>query len=361
MVSLVYEVLWLKELGLLFGNTAYASATTLAVFFAGLSAGGYFWGERAAQTTTPLRVYAWLECGIGLTALTYFLIRDFYYLIYEPLFFALGDLPAVFTLVKFVLAAGLLFLPSFLMGGTLPIMGQYLVRQADQLGKTASMLYAVNTLGAALGVFLAGFYLPFLLGFTNSYLSAIGLNIVIAAAAYGLSFTATDSNTREVEPAPHTSSTLPQPALSPHLIWSIAFLSGFMTLGLEVLWTRMFAQVLNAEFFTDVPLNTDDRPLVEYLAPITHRNQRTKEASWFALGRLVNFYDRLFTLVPPENDPYLRNLSDQETSYVYAGLSFYKAHVYKEINELKKSETFLKDFLVRVPEEIRPSIIEGKH
>ena len=250
MVSLIYEVLWLKELGLLFGNTAYASATTLAVFFAGLSAGGYFWGQRAAQTASPLRVYAWLEFGIGLAALTYFLIRDFYYLIYEPLFSAFGDLPAVFTLVKFLLAAGLLFLPSFLMGGTLPIMGQHLVRQADQLGKTASLLYAVNTLGATLGVFLAGFYLPFLLGFTNSYLSAVGLNVVIAAAAYGLSFTAIDIAASEVAPAPQTTSTLVQTDLNPHLIWCIAFLSGFMTLGLEVLWTRMFAQVLHNSVYS---------------------------------------------------------------------------------------------------------------
>ena len=78
----------------------------------------------------------------------------------------------------------------------------------------------------------------------------------------------------------------------------------------------------NAEFFTDIPLNTDDRPLVEYLAPITHRNQRTQEASWFALTALVKFYDRVFTLVPPENDPYLKNLTDQETSSVYARAQF---------------------------------------
>jgi spermidine synthase len=188
LTSLIYEVLWLKELGLLFGNTAYATATTLAVFFAGLSVGGYWWGRRASQFRHPLRVYAVLEVGIGLSALLYFALLDLYYLLYGPLFTAVGHQPALFLAVKILLAAGVLFPPAFFMGGTLPVMGQYLIRRLDHLGRTASVLYAVNTIGAAIGAFVAGFYLPMVLGFTNSYLTAIALNLVIAALSYGLSF-----------------------------------------------------------------------------------------------------------------------------------------------------------------------------
>ena len=73
-VGLVYEVLWLKELQLLFGNTAYATATTLSVFFLGLSAGGWYWGKRSPYISNLLQAYGLLEIGIGLTALLYFLL-----------------------------------------------------------------------------------------------------------------------------------------------------------------------------------------------------------------------------------------------------------------------------------------------
>lgn len=59
--ALIYEVLWLKELGRLFGVTAHAAATTLAVFFLGLAAGGWVWGTRSARARNPLRTYGLLE------------------------------------------------------------------------------------------------------------------------------------------------------------------------------------------------------------------------------------------------------------------------------------------------------------
>lgn len=61
-----------SQLGLLFGNTAYAAALTLAIFFLGLSLGSYAWGNRAARSKQPLRTYALLELGIALAALGYF-------------------------------------------------------------------------------------------------------------------------------------------------------------------------------------------------------------------------------------------------------------------------------------------------
>jgi len=85
-VALVYEVLWLRQLALLFGSTAYAAATTLAVFFAGLSLGSHVWGRRAAQYRSPLRVYAALEVGIAICALAHFVSLNASYALYAPLF-----------------------------------------------------------------------------------------------------------------------------------------------------------------------------------------------------------------------------------------------------------------------------------
>ena len=124
----------MKELGLLFGNTAHAAATTLAAFFFGLAAGGYVWGRRAGRLHNPLRTYA-LEAGVAFTALLYFFLLDAYYAIYSTLFDVFGNRPPLFIVIKFALAIGVLFPPAFFMGGTLPVMSQHLVRRLDTLGR----------------------------------------------------------------------------------------------------------------------------------------------------------------------------------------------------------------------------------
>ena len=182
--ALIYEVLWLKELGQLFGVTAHAAAATLAVFFLGLAAGGFTWGRRAATIANPLRAFALLELGIAVSAVLYFFLLDLYRWLLPALAAGLDWRSGGLLGIKLALATGVLFLPAFLMGGTLPVMGQYLVRRADQLGRTATLLYAVNTAGAATGTLAAGFLLPPLLGFRRSYLLAIAVNLAVAAIAF---------------------------------------------------------------------------------------------------------------------------------------------------------------------------------
>jgi spermidine synthase len=248
--ALVYEVLWMKDLGLLFGNTAHAAAAALAAFFLGLAAGSYVWGQRVAHLQRPIRVYAVLEAGVALSALLYFLLLDLYYALYAPLFQLLGDHDALWVAVKLVLALGILFLPAFFMGGTLPVMSQYLVQHRERLGRTTSMLYAINTCGAALGALMAGFYLPPLLGFSKSYLAAVGLTGLVAIAALGCDRITIAKNPIGQQPDPPDTRPDLSPCLSPCAIRGLAFCSGFVTLSLEVLWTRMFAQVLQNSVYT---------------------------------------------------------------------------------------------------------------
>jgi spermidine synthase len=76
--------------------------------------------------------------GIAASALLYFLLLDLYRWLYAPLFQLLVGQPAVLLAGKFLLAAGVLFLPAFFMGGTLPVMAEVLVREPRQLGRRAS-------------------------------------------------------------------------------------------------------------------------------------------------------------------------------------------------------------------------------
>jgi len=250
--GLVYEVLWLRGLGLLFGNTVLAASTTLAAFFLGLAVGAWRWGKRSARLDRPLRTYAVLEVAIAASVLPYFLLLPAYRAFYEPIYSALGGWPSGLTAVQFLAASAVLFPPAFFMGGTLPVVGQYLVRRSDQLGRTGSLLYALNTAGAAAGALCAGFYLPSALGYRASFGLAMAVNVAVAAVAYVI-----DRADPPAKPAKPTKakksrrpSATPFSATFPVPLPLLAFLSGFLTLGLEVLWTRMFSQVMQNSVYT---------------------------------------------------------------------------------------------------------------
>ena len=250
--ALVLEVLWLRELGLLLGNTAYAASLTLSVFFLGLAIGGRAWGRRSTQFSHPLRAYALLEVGVAGSALLFLLIGKVYYVAYPVLFAALGD-GVAFAAAKALLAGLALLPPAIFMGGTFPVMGQHLIRHADELGSTGSLLYGVNTIGGMVGVVLAGFFLPRLWGYGATYLAAVALAGSVAAAAVLVSFfrpsrppARAASRTREegggrIDHRLETRS---------RLIYMVALLSGCVTLALELLWVRMFAQVLQNSVYS---------------------------------------------------------------------------------------------------------------
>lgn len=240
MSALIYEVLWLKELGLLFGNSSYAMATTLAAFFLGLTAGGYYWGQRVARHN-PLRLYGLLEGGVAVCALGYFFLLYLYGLIYPLLFDWFAEQSFLLILVKFCLAITMLFPPAFFMGGTLPVFSHYLVRESAELGRKFALLYAVNTLGAVFGVFLAGFLLPGVIGYNKTYSLALSITLLIAVAVL---WVARSTPVTQFSIQPHRRQKVSQ------ALPLLAFLSGLLTLGLQVLWGRMFAQVLQNSVYT---------------------------------------------------------------------------------------------------------------
>ncbi len=258
--GLVYEVLWMKQLGLLFGNTSHAAAVTLAAFFGGLTVGSWLWGRRAAGMKNGLRAYAWLEVGIAATAALYFPILQGYHALY-PLLYQRIEAPAVILAVKFALALLVVFPPALCMGGTIPVMGQVLIREPSGFGKTGALLYGVNTLGAALGALMAGFYLPLWLGFRLTCFSAMAVTSGVAAVAFVLSRGVSASSegprarraraTESTQPcSPRSTSARPEPLRTRLTLHAICFLSGFGFLALEVLWTRMFMQVLENSVYT---------------------------------------------------------------------------------------------------------------
>jgi spermidine synthase len=247
--ALVYQVLWVRELGLLFGSTAQAAALAIAVFFAGIAAGGWFWGRRARRFASGLAAFGWLEIAVAATALGHFFLLDAYQALYPALYPLIGDLAVADTLFKILLAILILFPVSFLMGGTLPVLGQYLIRQPAELGRLGSFLYAVNTGGAATGALAAGFVLPIWLGFAGAYGAAVVLDLTVGLLALGLARRWAEPIAGPADPVTSSARIAGQGSAT-SLLWGLAFISGFVAIAVEVVWTRMFAQVLQNSVYT---------------------------------------------------------------------------------------------------------------
>lgn len=252
--ALIYQILWMKQLGLLFGNTSHAAGATLAAFFAGLAVGSWFWGKRSTQTRNPLRIYAGLEVGIAITALLYFVVIKGYHFIYPEVFESVHS-GAWLLLIKFLLALALIFLPAFCMGGTIPVMGQYVIRIPSRFGSTSALLYGINTLGATLGALLAGFFMPLWFGFRVTCFIAMGITLILAVLAFLVSRTSAAS--REIEAGEDETLVTDLSAVDGNkfdkdrfVLTVICFMSGFGVLALEVLWTRMFSLVLENSVYT---------------------------------------------------------------------------------------------------------------
>lgn len=239
--GLVYEVVWSRMFDHVLGTTVYAVATVLAVFMGGLALGSWLFGRYADRSlVSGLRLYAWLELGIGLFALALpWLVQltDRLYVVVWP---AVWQSFSGLMTVRVLLAALVLLAPATLMGGTLPVLSRFLVRSQVRAGADIGALYAVNTLGAVVGCFLAGFFLLEWLGVRGSLYAAATLNFGVAGVAFLWSRSAGSraASVSAVEPTVETPSGPRYQPWQVRLVLILYALSGFSALALEVFWTR---------------------------------------------------------------------------------------------------------------------------
>lgn len=184
--SLIYQVVWTRELMLTFGSTVFAVSAVLTAFMAGLALGSWVISRWADRIRDRLRLYGLMEIGVGVYALFFPLLLDAASSVYEGLYhsFGLGFFPL--TVVKFVLSLLLLIIPTFLMGGTLPVLSRYLVRRLQMATRQIAYLYALNTAGAVAGTITAGFVLVPATGLLISSWVAVLLNLLVGAIAFVL-------------------------------------------------------------------------------------------------------------------------------------------------------------------------------
>lgn len=257
--GLIYQIAWTKQLTHIMGVTVYAVTCVLSSFMAGLALGSFLFGRHADNTRNPLRLYAILEGLIGLYALLmpgiFYLITRFYVWAHNA---AEADTTTLIAL-RFILCFVVLLIPTTLMGGTLPVLTRFFVNREHQIGLGVGSLYSINTAGAVLGCFMAGFILIPIFGVSQTTWIAVAVNLGVAVLALLISriaipeviartpaepasTPAKPASFGKAEAKPHTDDARSRRAAIT-VFWVIG-VSGFAALGFEVLWTRILIYTL---------------------------------------------------------------------------------------------------------------------
>ncbi len=278
--GLIYQVIWARQLGLVFGNTTTSISIVLSTFMAGLALGSWAAGKYLVQSGNPLRRYALFEGCIGL-----------YAVLFGPLVKALESLyPALLsedagiltlTVCRTIGAFAVLIIPTTLMGATLPLTTEYLHRlKNEHKDWNAGKLYAANTFGAAAGSFASGFLLIEMVGIQATTLLAASFNLLVMLIGLRLSKEITGERSAEAAPGGQSPQSGPV-----HYRYLLLFaLTGALALAGEVVWTRLLTLLLGNSTYAFSGM------LVAYLVGIA-------AGSWLLSGRLDRFTD-IRVLVP---------------------------------------------------------------
>lgn len=227
--ALIYQVAWQRALGLHIGVDAYSTTITVATFMAGLGGGAVLGGRWAARTACPMVLYGRVELALGLIGLA------------SPWFITVtGQAVAGASMPVTILGAVVvLAVPTTLMGATLPIMSRIVVDNDATIGRRLSVLYGVNTLGAALGACLTSYVLVGSLGIEGACRGAAVINLVLATV---MLVWAKDA-------APGARRTEGQLRAAPRAVIVLAFVSGLVALGFEIVAYRLLGVILHGTVY----------------------------------------------------------------------------------------------------------------
>ncbi|UCG61491.1 MAG: fused MFS/spermidine synthase [Candidatus Zixiibacteriota bacterium] len=180
--AMAYEVIWTKLLGLVVGPTTYSFTIVLVTFIVGLAFGSIFFGWLADRTRNTIRLLIGTQIAAALFALGASQVLGSSQLYFAKLIFVFQDQFTLRTLLKGVSLFVFMILPTLCLGATFPLVGKIYTQSIKKVGHSIGRAYAINTIGAVLGSFMAGFILIPLIGKQNSLSLVIGFQLVTTLA-----------------------------------------------------------------------------------------------------------------------------------------------------------------------------------
>ena len=239
--ALIYETVWFQLLQLVIGSSAVSVGVLLGTFMGGMCLGSLWLPRAISSRRHPLRVYAFLELGVGACGLILLLAMP----LVGRVYFATGGEGLAGLLVRGVVAAVCLLPPTILMGATLPAVSRWIETTPEGVS-WLGWFYAGNIAGAVCGCLAAGFYLLRYYDMATATFVAVGLNIVVAVVAWVLAGRGVTSDV--ARPFQGREAGGPERPALPVLL-AIA-LSGFAALAGEVIWTRLIGMLFGATVYT---------------------------------------------------------------------------------------------------------------
>jgi spermidine synthase len=240
--ALIFEIVWFQLLQLVVGSSAVSLGVLLGTYMGGMCLGSLLLPRYVSARRHPLRVYAFIEGGIGVCGLLVLLILPSL----DHLYAAIGGSGLFGILMRAFVAAVCLLPPTLLLGASLPAIARYVESSPGGVSRLG-YFYGGNIVGAVGGCLLAGFYLLRVYDMATATYVAAAINATVAWFSYRMS-----TRTRYVPTRPDDSpagKAAPTPATHASVYVAIS-LSGLTALGSEVVWTRLLSVMLGATVYT---------------------------------------------------------------------------------------------------------------
>ncbi len=238
--ALVYEIVWFQLLQLVIGSSAVSLGVLLGTFMGGMCLGSLLLPRFVSSRHHPLRIYAWLEIGIGLIGIAVLVGMP----LVSGIYTVWAGAGTAGILLRGVAAGCCLLPPTMLMGATLPAVARW-VRTTPDGVSWLGFFYGGNTAGAVVGSLLAGFYLLRVHDTAIATFVAVGLNLLVAGIALAL---ARVTPYDDAELASTSENVIP--AAGGWAVYVTIGLSGLTALSAEVIWTRMLSLLIGATVYT---------------------------------------------------------------------------------------------------------------
>lgn len=251
--GLIYQVLWAKYFGNIFGSSAYAHTTVLATFMGGLALGNFVLGRFADRTRLNLLcLYGLIEIGIGLYCIIYPNIVLGIETIYKTVGWKLNlvSMNKGLLALQFFLSSTSILIPTFLMGGTLPIMAKFITHTRHELMNRVSMLYFINSIGAVLGALVGGFYCIRLWGLDASIAVAAVINIAIGLMSLWIAKSFKDPVNKSNVDGNSQEFNSEYTEVQQRIIFISIGLSGFASMLYEIMWIRTLIQFMGSSVYS---------------------------------------------------------------------------------------------------------------
>jgi spermidine synthase len=237
--ALIYEIVWFQLLQLAIGSSAVSLGALLGTFMGGMCLGSLLLPKKISTRHHPLRVYAFLELGIGVLGLLVLWLIP----VLDRVYAAVASIGLQGVFLRAVVAAICLLPPTLLMGASLPAIARWIETTPSGIS-WLGFFYGGNIAGAVFGSLIAGFYLLRVYDMAFTTYTAVFINAVVGALALMLAKWA------EYKPSEAAASTAPVRAADAKIVYLVIGISGMCALGAEVVWTRLLATMMGATVYT---------------------------------------------------------------------------------------------------------------